>query len=111
MPAPVAKITEAKIEKKVVEFCRKNGLLTFKFASPSNRGVPDRIIVHKGKVMFLELKRPGNTPTALQEREIERLKAAGAFATWADSYDRAVSLLVAFFLIAEKKKLNPKDLI
>lgn len=105
------KITESKIERKVVEFCRKNGLLTFKFASPSNRGVPDRIIIHKGKVMFLELKRPGNTPTALQEREIERIKAAGAWATWADSYERATALLMAFFLISEKKKINPKDLI
>ena len=33
-------MTEAEIEHKLVEFCRRNGLLTYKFTSPSSRGVP-----------------------------------------------------------------------
>lgn len=90
-------MTEAQIEKKLVAFCRQHGLLTYKFASPSHRGVPDRIIMGGGKVMFLELKRPGNRPTALQEREIQRIRDAGHYAEWADSYVAACSYIIAIF--------------
>ena len=90
-------MTEAQIEKKLVAFCREHGLLTYKFASPSHRGVPDRIIMGGGKVMFLELKRPGNLPTALQERELQRIRDAGLVAPWADNYPDAEKIVRAFF--------------
>ena len=61
-------LTDAKIEKAVVAYCRRRGLYTRKFARPAHRGVPDRVICGRGKVLFLELKRPGNVPTALQVR-------------------------------------------
>jgi hypothetical protein len=79
-------MTEAHLEKKLVAFCREHGLLTYKFASPSHRGVPDRIIMGRGKVMFLELKRPGNKPTALQEREQRRITDCGICAWWASDW-------------------------
>lgn len=110
MPAPF-KTTESKIEKKVVEWCRKNGVLNYKFASPSNRGVPDRVLMFKGKVMFLELKRAGNEPTALQNMNLEKIRAAGVWATWADTYETATTLITAFFQIEKTKKQDPKDLI
>lgn len=92
-----SKITESKIEKRFVAYCRTHGLLTYKFSSPAHRGVPDRVVMAGGKVMFLELKRPGNTPTALQLHEIARINAAGVHATWADSYDRAVAAVNGYF--------------
>src|SRR3954464_14998158 len=101
---PVIKITEAKIEAKLVKFCRAHGILTYKFASPSNRGVPDRIFIHGGVVLFLELKREGNTTTALQKHEIQRIIQAGGIAAVANSYDEAMTKVVATFMlvIAEK---------
>jgi hypothetical protein len=105
------KTTESKIEKKVVEWCRKNGVLNYKFASPSNRGVPDRVLMFKGKVMFLELKRPGNEPTALQDMNMTKIRAAGVWATWANSYEDATTLITAFFQMEKMKKQDPKDLI
>ena len=82
-------LTEAKIEKAVVAYCRRRGLYTRKFASPAHRGVPDRVICGRGKVLFLELKRPGNVPTALQVRELRELICHGMYATWAESFHSA----------------------
>lgn len=79
-------MTEAQLETKLVAFCREHGLLTYKFASPSHRGVPDRIIMSGGKVMFVELKRPGNTPTRLQERERQRITDHGVCAFWSSDW-------------------------
>jgi hypothetical protein len=88
---------EAELERKVVEWCRRHGLLTYKFVSPSSRGVPDRIVICPGGgILFLELKQPGSKPTALQLHEIDRLHSAGCKACWSDNYNDIISLLTAF---------------
>lgn len=88
---------EAELERKVAEWCRRHGLLTYKFVSPSSRGVPDRIVVCPGGgILFLELKQPGAKPSALQLHEIGRLRAAGCNAQWSDDYDQIVSILTQF---------------
>jgi hypothetical protein len=86
-------ISESAIEKKVVAHCKTRGLLTYKFSSPAHRGVPDRIIMGGCKVLFLELKRPGQKPTPLQERELSRIRNEGVQAEWADSVELACQLI------------------
>ena len=95
-------MTESQIEKKLVTYCREQGLLTFKFASPANRGVPDRIIMGHGRVMFLELKREGKTPTTLQYHCGKQITAAGVHWTWADSYASARAAVDDFFISAAR---------
>lgn len=56
---------------KVVEQELKNmvnlaGGLCYKFNSDSENGVPDRIVLYKGKTHFVELKAPGEKPRADQ---------------------------------------------
>ena len=82
-------MNEKQLESKVVEYCKKHGLYCSKFSSPAHRGVPDRIIVGNGQVMFLELKSPGEKPTQLQLRELDLIRAAGALAMWTDSWELA----------------------
>ena len=89
-------MTEAQLERKVVEFCREYKLLTYKFSSPAHRGVPDRIILYRGRALFLELKRPGKKPTKLQERELEELRAAGCAAHWSDNFQAACDIILRF---------------
>ena len=90
---------EAKLEKQLTDWCKKRGIYTRKFSSPSNRGVPDRIYVHKGKVVFLELKAKGKKPTALQLRELKLLRDQQVAATYADNFELATSLLELHFQI------------
>ena len=48
---------EKQIESKVVKKAKELGFLTYKFSSPSNRGVPDRIFISPyGEVFFIEFK-------------------------------------------------------
>ena len=54
----------------------------YKFISPGNNGVPDRLVcLPGGRSVFLELKAPGKKPTALQLNQQEKLRALG-FRVW-----------------------------
>jgi len=88
---------ESTLEAKIVKYCRENGILTYKFSSPSHRGVPDRVMMEDGKVMFLEVKAPGKTPSALQLHEIEKIRKSGVVAVWVDNYLGAELMLKIFF--------------
>ena len=76
---------EKEVEKKIGSYAKLRGCIYYKFSSPSNRGVPDRIVISpSGEVLFLELKAPGKKPTKLQLREINKLKENNANAVWCD---------------------------
>ena len=67
---------ESKIERELKDRIEDAGGACLKWASPGNRGVPDRIVIFQGKVHFVELKRPGQKLRPLQEfqkREFQRL--------------------------------------
>lgn len=66
---------EKTIEQAVVNYAKKLGFLTFKFSSPSNRGVPDRIFIKKGKIFFIEFKKPNGKLRKLQEHVISSFLA------------------------------------
>jgi hypothetical protein len=90
-------MSESKLESQVVKLCGKWGLLTYKFASPSQRGVPDRVIMGGGKVLFLELKKDGCKPTALQQRELKRISEAGIPSGWADNFSKSAQIILHHF--------------
>lgn len=51
----------------------KLGGRTYKFVSPNRKNVPDRIVMHQGKLIFVEMKTVGAKPTTGQRREIDRI--------------------------------------
>ena len=57
---------ESYIEKKVSDYARKLGWLTFKWTSTSQRFVPDRLFFYGGKVVIVEFKAPGKEPSKAQ---------------------------------------------
>ena len=81
------------IERKLVAECHDAGLLCWKFGSPGHVGVPDRMILHNGRTVFVEVKAPGKTPTKLQEHCHKELREAGFEVIVLDSMDD-VRLLV-----------------
>ncbi len=69
---------ESEIEKILVNEVKKLGGRAYKWTSPGNAGVPDRIVIFPGCVpVFVELKAGGGTLTPLQENQISRLEALG----------------------------------
>ena len=69
---------ESTIEAYLRDRVKAQGGIAYKWVSPGNVGVPDRLIVFPGgTVYFRELKAPGKKPTPLQVRQLEKLKALG----------------------------------
>ena len=85
-------------EKTLEIFCKKEttrrGGKALKWSSPSQRGVPDRIIILPGgKIGFIELKGTGKKPTKLQAYYIKYLMDSGCKATFCDSKQSVMSFL------------------
>lgn len=68
---------ESEIEAAVTRQAKTAGWLSFKWVSPGNRGVPDRLYFKEGKTIMIEFKAPDGRLSALQEAQIKRLRAAG----------------------------------
>lgn len=69
---------EAKIEQKLKQKIQASGGICWKLVSPGTLGVPDRLIIRKGKVYFVELKAPGAKPRASQRTRAKQLRRVGA---------------------------------
>lgn len=69
---------EKDIERILVTEVKKLGGWAYKWTSPGNDGVPDRIVFLPGRPpVFAELKAAGGKLTALQRIQISRLKGLG----------------------------------
>lgn len=69
---------EKNIESKLRDKIKQLGGRAYKFVSPGNAGVMDRLVVLPGgKVYFVETKRPGGRTRTLQNRQIAFLQKLG----------------------------------
>lgn len=67
--------SEKRVEALLTAGVKKLGGVAYKFVSPGNSGVPDRIIIMPGgKIYFVELKREGGQLTNLQKRQVSRIR-------------------------------------
>ena len=64
---------ESTIERAVCAYAKSKGCLTLKLSGQNQKGQPDRMFLHNGRVMFIEFKAPGKRLTALQARWLYRL--------------------------------------
>lgn len=70
---------ERDVEKRLGLRVRDLGGMAFKFISPGNAGVPDRIVILPGgEVWFIELKSLTGVLRPIQEWQIGKLKSIGA---------------------------------
>ena len=70
---------EKDIERRLKRGVERMGGLCFKWVSPGCTGVMDRIVVLPGgRVIFVELKKPGGRLSARQELLIDRFRSLGA---------------------------------
>lgn len=70
---------ESEIERKFVRMVRQGGGRVYKFVSPGNVGVPDRIVVLPGgSVWFVELKTDTGRLMPQQKLQLKALESLGA---------------------------------
>jgi hypothetical protein len=72
-------LKESTIESKLVRLVRDRGGLCYKFVSPSNPGVPDRIVITPaGRVIFVELKTEIGRLATIQQWQIDEMRKRDA---------------------------------
>lgn len=65
------KITEKDVEKYLIDRVKELNGKTYKFTSPTSAGVPDRIVIFRSDVFFVEVKTPNGR---LSPRQIQCLR-------------------------------------
>lgn len=79
---------ERRIEERLVQRAKDHGGMAIKWVAPGLSGVPDRIVILPGgRILFVELKAPGRTPTPLQARIHQMLARLGADVRVVDSLE------------------------
>jgi hypothetical protein len=89
---------ESKVEKYLVDRVEGIGGIQRKLQWGNRRNAPDRLVLFKGYVAFIELKALGKKPRIGQKREIERLQEHGARVFVIDS-QQAVDQFVSIMLM------------
>jgi len=85
---------ERDIEKRVKDYARSKGWLAYKFTSPGHIGVPDGLFISPvGFVIMMEFKQTGKKPTAMQQREIDRINQHGVLALVVDSVEQGKTII------------------
>lgn len=85
---------ESELERKFGRLVREAGGKAYKFLSPGNDGVPDRLVVLPGgRVGFVELKRKGERPRKLQQHRIGELENMGCFTAVVDDLETAEDVI------------------
>ena len=70
---------EKTIERYLVQKAREKGGLAIKWVAPAMAGVPDRVVFFPGgRIVFVELKAPGQKQTPIQVRVTKMLIDLGA---------------------------------
>ena len=93
-PDKKPKKREKSIESYLKEQVEKLGGKCYKFESPGTAGMPDRIVVYKGCIVFIETKRPGAKPRKLQEERLKELRAQHVPAFSIDTKDKVDRLIM-----------------
>lgn len=89
---------EKEDERYLKDRVEKRGGLCYKFVSPGNKGVPDRIVITpSGRVCFVEMKSSSGAPSKLQLWQIAELKRRNCDARILQGRDRIDRFLEEIF--------------
>jgi len=83
---------EKEVERACCDYAFRRGWFECKFTSPSRRGMPDRFFARARngirRVVLVEFKRPGETPTEQQAELHKTLREHGVEVFWISSIDQ-----------------------
>ena len=83
-------IKEQDIQDKIMDYIKSIGGLPVKFNNIgiyAKAGVSDILACIRGRFVAIEVKKPGNKPSALQDNFINAINSIGGFAFWADNLE------------------------
>lgn len=71
-------ISEKQVDTAFCNMCKRAGIYIVKLHPMTDAGIPDRLLVHFGKTIFVEVKRPGEVCRETQIAQHARIHKAGA---------------------------------
>ena len=72
-----ADVSEREIEKHLADCVKMRGGLSYKFISPGAIGVPDRIVMFRGKMVYVETKTLTGRISPMQKYQHQRIREQG----------------------------------
>jgi len=84
---------EREIQEGVTIWANYEGLISIRINVVGRKGWPDYGYLYRGRICFIEFKRPGEKPTPLQAHVHEELRKAGACVFVVDNEDYGITLL------------------
>lgn len=87
---------ESKIEKEVTKYAKVLGWLSYKFVSPNQKGIPDRLYLRDSVLIFVEFKQEGKEPTKLQAKCIKSIRNQGFNVIIIDNIEKGIKFFNTF---------------
>ena len=85
---------EKEVEKRLKKRVEQVGGIAVKLEGTNLNGIPDRLVLFpKGRLVFVELKRPGGKPRKLQIYRMKQLEKLGYDCRVIDSYEGIEKLI------------------
>lgn len=84
---------ESELENKCRKEAERRGYKLWKWVSPGNAGVPDRILLRPGRVTFIEMKAGDGKLRKLQDYRVKQLCALDQDVATVDTYKQFMELL------------------
>lgn len=98
---------ENHVEKYLLDRAKEENFICYKFVSPGNNGVPDRIVLGNNLTVFIETKAENEKPRPIQKKTINDMIDKGAFVYVIDNRDDIDKILRC---IKRGKMPKPKKL-
>lgn len=86
-------LSEKALQNACIRWLRKEGIFYWKFQDKFSAGFPDLMLANNGYTLFVELKRKGGKPTALQQAVHQKMEKAGLVVLVIDNFDEFKSLV------------------
>lgn len=86
-------MTEAQLQGKMIKCAESAGYYVIKLMHTNKNGIPDLMLIKKGRALFIEVKREGQKARPLQEFRIKELHSYGCRAYCFDSLEEMEAIL------------------
>lgn len=81
---------EGEVKREIKKWLEKKGSEVYTFwpvQTGMGRRTVDLLACYRGKFIAIEVKKLGGRPTALQDKVLDQIVAAGGIAFWVDSFE------------------------
>ena len=76
---------EKEVESAIVRYAEERGVIAIKLNGPHDAGKPDRVFFYNGRALIVEMKKPGEKPTRIQQAWLDKFTALGFRAICCDN--------------------------